>query len=107
MTSEIKSIEDEISRAEARLIELDEKRDRVSQRISELKARLSSLEKTEDRSRLAQQTTLLSRPVPSTSAEKVAMFMNLFCGRCDAKKLGLRLRWAGACEAIDRPTGGR
>ena len=66
-------LEDEISRSETRLAELDDERARVSRRISELKAQLSSLHMTEEQ----------RRPAPSTSAQKVALFMELFRGRID------------------------
>ena len=78
-----KAMQDEISRAEARLATLDEERDRVSRRISELKARFSSPQMTEEQRRPAQQTEMPSRPVPSTSEQKVALFMGLFRGRTD------------------------
>ena len=83
MTNEIKSIHDEIAREEARLTELDEESDRLSRHIAGLKDRLCSIEKTEHRGLLAQQTILPSAQAPSTSAEKVALFMDLFRGRAD------------------------
>jgi len=58
-------------------------RSRVPRYISELKDRLFSIEKTEQRSLPAQQTTLPSRPITSTSAEKVELFMELFRGKTD------------------------
>ena len=66
-------LQDEISRLVARLAELDDERARLSRCISELKARLSSLHMTEEQ----------PRPAPSTSAQKVALFMELFRGRTD------------------------
>ena len=82
MKDGIKSIKDEIAREEARLTELGEECDRLSRHIAELKGKLSSIEKT--RSGLpAQQTILPSTTAPSTSTEKVALFMDLFRGRSD------------------------
>ena len=78
-----KSLQDEISRAEARVAELDEERDRVSRRISELKTELSSLQMAGDHRQPAQQAAKPGRPAPSTSAQKIAMFMELFRGRRD------------------------
>jgi superfamily II DNA or RNA helicase len=75
--------QDEISRAEARVAELDEERDRLSRRISELKKELSSLQMAGDHRQPAQQAALPSRPAPSTSAQKVVLFMELFRGRTD------------------------
>jgi len=83
MGKDIESIQDEIGRSQARLAELDDERAQISRRISELQARLSSIETNEEQHRPAQQTALLSRPAPSTSAQKVALFMNLFRGRTD------------------------
>lgn len=80
---EIKSIQNEIVREEARLVELDHERDRLSRHIAYLKERLSSFEKTVQRGQAAQQTSLPATHAPSTSTEKVALFMELFCGRTD------------------------
>jgi len=81
---ERKSIQDEIAREEARLAEIDEERDRISSHIADLKARLSSIESSaQQEHRAAQQTSLPTTSGPSTSAEKVALFMDLFRGRAD------------------------
>ncbi len=63
MTDEIKSIQDEIIREEARLTALDEEHERLSRHIAGLRDRLSSIEKTEQHGLPAQQTIL-----PSTVA---------------------------------------
>ncbi len=83
MTDEIKSIRDEMAREEARLTELDKERDRLARHIAALKHRLNSTEKTEQPALAAQRTSLPTTPAPSTSAEKVALFMDLFRGRAD------------------------
>ena len=78
------AIREEISDAETRLNELDEERVHVSQRISELNDRLSSLQKTQDPS--PKNPAPLSEPhgtAPSRAAEKVALLMGLFRGRAD------------------------
>jgi hypothetical protein len=62
-----KAVQDEIAQAEARLVELNDERERITRNISELKAQLSSPNK----------------PSPSKSDEKVALFMELFRGRTD------------------------
>jgi len=73
---EKKSIQDEI----------DEERDRLARHIAELKDRLSSIESessAQQGHRAVQQTSLPTTSGPSTSAEKVALFMDLFRGRAD------------------------
>ena len=85
-------MQDQIARAEARLAELDDERARVSRHISELKAHLSSLQMTEEQHRPAQPTAQLSRPAPSTPAQKVTLFMQLFRGRTDVYSQ----RWVNA-----------
>ena len=56
-----------LAREKARLVEIESERIRVTQRIAELEARLSSAD----------------GPAPSTSSEKVALFLELFRGRTD------------------------
>jgi superfamily II DNA or RNA helicase len=80
---ESNTMQEDISRAEARLAELDEERDRASQHISELKARLSSIQKTDDQRRPMRQTSLPSESTPLSSKQKLALFMELFRGRTD------------------------
>ena len=81
---EKKSIQDEIAREEARLAEIDEERDRLARHIAELKDRLSSIGNSAQQGhRAVQQTILPTTSGPSTSAEKVALFMDLFRGRAD------------------------
>jgi len=74
-------IREEIAAAEARLAELDDQRAQVSRRISTLKAQLSSLQGSEGVSSAQQAEP--SGSAPSTSAEKIALFMELFRGRAD------------------------
>ena len=78
-----KTVQDEISLAEGRLAELDDERDHLSRHISKLKAHLSSLQKTSSRCMAAQQSAQPNSPYPSTSKEKVALFLGLFRGRAD------------------------
>ncbi len=78
---ELEALQEEISRAEARLAELDDERVQIARRISELKAQLSSLGRIDDTSHA--RLTEPSETAPSTSAEKIALFLNLFCGRAD------------------------
>jgi hypothetical protein len=80
---DLKSLQTEIALEEARLAEFDDDRTRVSRRISELKAKLSSLQTAEDYHQPATETALLIRNAPSTSAQKIALFMELFRGRPD------------------------
>ena len=78
-----KALQAEISWAEARLAELDDERSHVSRLLSQLKAELSSVQTAEDQRQPTQQTELTTRSAPSTSADKVALFMELFRGRAD------------------------
>ncbi len=78
-----KAVRAEISWAEARLAEFDDERSHVSRLLSELKTELSSVQTAEDQRQPAQQTELTIRSAPSTSADKVALFMELFRGRAD------------------------
>ena len=75
------AIQEDISVAEARLAKLDGERAQISHRISKLKAQLSSLQGSEDVS--SAQQTASPGSSPSTSADKVALFMQLFRGRAD------------------------
>jgi hypothetical protein len=78
-----KALQAQISRAEARLAELDDERRHVWRHLSALKAELSSVQRLEDQRQSPQQTELPTRAAPMTSAEKVALFMALFRGRAD------------------------
>ena len=83
---ELEALQEEISRAEARLAELDEERTQIARRISELKAQLSSLRRSDDTS--PAQLTEPSGTAPSTSAEKVALFWHVARGHpFDSRKL--------------------
>ena len=78
---ELEVLQEDISRAQARLAELDDERAQITRHLLELNARLSSLRRSDDTS-----PARLTEPrgtAPSTSAEKVALFMNLFRGRAD------------------------
>ncbi len=78
-----KSVQDKTARAQRRLAELDDERERLGRHISELKAQLSSVQTTEERPRPGQQATLANRATPSSSSEKIALIMELFRGRTD------------------------
>ncbi len=78
---ELEALQEEISRAEARLAELDDERAQIARRISELTAQLSSPRRSDDTS--PARLTEPSGTAPLTSAEKVALFMKLFRGRAD------------------------
>ena len=62
-----RTMRETLAREKARLVEIESERIRVTQRIAELEARLSSAD----------------GPAPSTSSEKVALFLELFRGRTD------------------------
>jgi superfamily II DNA or RNA helicase len=83
MTDEIESIQGEISRAQDRLVELDDERARAARHLSDLKSRLTLALRADQQSVPVQDATVASRPAPSSSAEKVSLFMALFRGRED------------------------
>ena len=83
MTDENKSVRDEIASTEARLMALDDERDRLSRHLTNLKKRLISTEKQEPSDRAAMQTIPPTGATPLTSSEKVALFTDLFRGRPD------------------------
>ncbi len=90
-----KALQAEIAWAEARLAELEDERSHMSRHLSELKAELLSVQMAEGQRQPPQQTALPTRSAPLTSAEKVALFMELFRGRADVyprslSDLGLR-----------------
>ena len=85
-------LHDEISRAEARLADLDDERDQVSRRISDLKARHAALQADRDGRCTVPQAALPNHCAPSTSGEKVALFMSLFRGRTDV----FPVRWVNS-----------
>ncbi len=78
-----KALQAEIAWAKARLAELEDERSHVSRHLSELKAELSSVQTAEDQRQPPQDTERPVRPVSLTSADKVALFMELFRGRAD------------------------
>ena len=81
---ELKTIREEISSAEARLEQLDHERAQLSRRIAELNSQLSSLGKLQDPNAPSSVAHSDARgKAPSTSEEKVALFMKLFRGRAD------------------------
>jgi superfamily II DNA or RNA helicase len=81
---ELRTIREEISSAEARLEQLDHERAQLSRRIEELNSQLSSLRKLPDPNPPSSVAHSDARgKAPSTSKEKVALFMKLFRGRAD------------------------
>jgi hypothetical protein len=74
---------DDIARAEQRLAELTEERDRLLRHVSELREQLD-LEAAVARRPNPAKTPLVPCPgVPTTTEDKVALFMDLFRGRQD------------------------
>ncbi|MCP4004636.1 MAG: DEAD/DEAH box helicase family protein [bacterium] len=79
-----KAIRESLAREEARLVEIESEHTRVAQRIAELKVRLSSaVHQIGSSEKPLRKAALTSRVVPSTSKEKVALFLDLFRGRTD------------------------
>ena len=78
-----RALQEELTRAEEQLAGIDAERDHVVQRISELKAQLSSATEKAWRARLPVRQTASPKKAPSTSQEKVALFVDLFRGRTD------------------------
>ena len=83
MTDENKSIRDQIASTEARLKALDQERDYLSRHLAMLKNLLVSTEKSEFDDRNSSRTIAPRTTTPLTSAEKIALFMDLFRGRDD------------------------
>ncbi len=83
MTPGIPDIEDQLSRAEARLTELDGERNRLMRHISKLRDQLLSVEQTEARRLTTERASSVRAPAATSSAEKIALFMDLFRGRVD------------------------
>ena len=79
-----KLLQDEISRAEARLIEVDDERARISRHIAKLKAELSMLDAAGEHSKPTRQNEQPSGPDQLTSTQKVQLFM-------EANDFGLQL----------------
>ncbi|MFH1864425.1 MAG: restriction endonuclease subunit R, partial [Candidatus Eisenbacteria bacterium] len=73
----------EISRAEARLADLDDEQNRVTRHLSDLKAELSSLQMAEEQHQPPLQMAMPTGPAPTSSAQKVELFMDVFRGRTD------------------------
>ncbi len=78
-----RALQEELARAEERLAKIDVERDHVAQRISELKAQLSSASEKTARARLPVQQAIVPNRAPNTPEEKVARFLDLFRGRTD------------------------
>jgi superfamily II DNA or RNA helicase len=75
----LKSLREKLSRAESRLVVIDNERDKILQLISELKTRIASKDHPHYTPPHAEQ----SAPSSFTSMDKVTLFMNLFRGRTD------------------------
>ena len=74
----------ELACEEARLAEIEIARTRTAQRIAELKAQLSSaIHQAGSVREPVRKAALTNRPTPSTSKEKIALFLDLFHGRTD------------------------
>jgi superfamily II DNA or RNA helicase len=79
-----RTMRETLAREEARLAEIEIEHTRVARRITELKARLSSALNQAGRAREPlRKAALTNRPIPSTSKEKIALFLDLFRGRTD------------------------
>jgi hypothetical protein len=76
------ALQEELARAEQRLAEIDDERDRVMERIADLKARrFSAADTIQVQVHPAQQASSTENLIPSTAKEKVALFLSLFRGR--------------------------
>ena len=79
-----RAMRETLAREEARLAEIEIERTRVERRIAELKARLTSALHEAGRARESvRKAALTNRSVPSTSKEKIGLFLDLFRGRTD------------------------
>ncbi|MCP3997072.1 MAG: DEAD/DEAH box helicase family protein [bacterium] len=79
-----RTMRETLAREEARLAEIEIERTRVAQGIAELKARLSSaIHQAGSAWEPVRKAALTNRPIPSTSKEKIALFLDLFRGRTD------------------------
>ena len=68
-----------LAREEARLAEIEIERTRAERRIAELKARLSSaLHQAGSAREPVRKAALTNRSFPSTSKEKIGLFLDLF-----------------------------
>jgi hypothetical protein len=74
---------DDLDRAELRLAELTDERDRVLRHVSELRGQLDLEAADEFRPGTAKPPSVPCLGVPTTTADKVALFMDLFRGRQD------------------------
>ena len=79
-----RAMRETLAREEARLAEIEIERTRVERRIAELKARLSSaLHEAGSAREPVRKAALTNRSFPSTSKEKIGLFLDLFRGRTD------------------------
>ena len=78
-----RDLQEELTRAEEQLARIDAERDHLVQRISELKAQLSSAREKADRARQPVRPAAMLDKAPTSSQEKVALFLELFRGRTD------------------------
>ncbi len=78
-----KVLKEELARAEEDLVEVDAERTRIIQRISDLSARLSAIHQAVSTQQPKLRVNPPNRTAPSTSAQKVSLFMELFRGRTD------------------------
>jgi hypothetical protein len=79
-----RAMRETLARDEARLAEIEIERARIARRIVELKARLSAgTPQASDPREPTLQNTLSSRSTPTTSKQKVSLFLELFRGRTD------------------------
>ena len=79
-----RTMRETLAREEARLAEIEIERTRVARRIAELEARLASAHHEAGSAREpVRKAALTNRPIPSTSKEKIALFLDLFRGRTD------------------------
>ena len=76
-------LQEELARAKGRLAEIDAERDRIVQQISDLTARLSVIHEAECTRQPVSKAVPPSRSAPSTTVQKVTLFMELFRGRTD------------------------
>jgi hypothetical protein len=74
---------DDIARAKQRLAELAEERDRLLWHVSELRNQLDSESAVADRPGPAKPPSVPCPGVPTTTEDKIALFMDLFRGRQD------------------------
>jgi len=80
---DLRAVQEELTRAEKQLARIDAEHRHLVQCISELKDQLSSAADKAERARRPTGQIAPSPKVPSSSQEKVALFLDLFRGRTD------------------------